>query len=136
MTTQGQTPRGDAALLKAIATGLPVATNGKQEAELATPTPPATVEGNGPYSVHEVFDDEKFFQVTCGDRFVVAIDREVAGRLIAKELNTLAAENKRLREALAGVLEIATFRWRNMPADSPEKVRMAAARTALAGGAK
>jgi hypothetical protein len=35
MSTKGQPPRGDAALLKAIATGSPVATNGKQEAELA-----------------------------------------------------------------------------------------------------
>ncbi len=37
--TQGQPLRGDAALLKAIATGSPVATNGKQEAELNTFTP-------------------------------------------------------------------------------------------------
>jgi hypothetical protein len=34
MTTPGQPPRGDAALLKAIATGSPVATNGKQAKEL------------------------------------------------------------------------------------------------------
>ncbi len=32
--TPGQPPRGDAALRQAIATGSPVATNGKQEAEL------------------------------------------------------------------------------------------------------
>jgi hypothetical protein len=34
MTTPGQDLRGDASLLKAIATGSPVATNGKQEGEL------------------------------------------------------------------------------------------------------
>jgi len=34
MTTQGQPPRGDAALRQAIATGSPVATNGKQATEL------------------------------------------------------------------------------------------------------
>ncbi len=34
MTTQGQPPRGDAALLKAIETGSPVATNEKQASEL------------------------------------------------------------------------------------------------------
>ena len=33
MTTQAQPPRGDAALLKAIATGSPVATNGRQADE-------------------------------------------------------------------------------------------------------
>jgi hypothetical protein len=96
---KGLESRGTSALAQAIGTGAPVPVDAAQQ-----PAPPATVEGEWHY--HDECSGS--YPYTVGKiKPVYRCDAEQDAKWLRDTLNTattLAAENKRLREALRSVL--------------------------------